>query len=157
MASLNSIINIRLAGTIVVAGGYDVLHEGHIESMIRARALGDRLKVITHPDEVLIRKKGYCQLPLRDRISILRSLRFVDDVIVSDMADWESGTVANTLKILKPNIFAKGGDRTPDNMPQSEIDACNEIGCQIVYGVGEKLGSSSDYFHDAIAQYRGAP
>ena len=55
------------------------------------------------------------------------------------------GTVVKTLERIRPRIFAKGGDRTPENMPQSEIDICKKIGCKIVYGVGgKKIGSSSE-------------
>jgi len=53
------------------------------------------------------------------------------------------GSSVETLRVYKPDIWAKGGDRTPDNMLQSEIDVCKEIGCEIVYGVGDKLNSSS--------------
>jgi len=48
------------------------------------------------------------------------------------------------LRAICPDVYAKGGDRTPDNMPVNEIEACAEIGCEIVYGVGEKIQSSSE-------------
>jgi hypothetical protein len=54
------------------------------------------------------------------------------------------GTVAKTLRFLKPNIFAKGGDRTPDNMPRNEIETCSKIGCEIRYGIGGLITSSTE-------------
>ena len=48
------------------------------------------------------------------------------------------------MRLIQPDIYAKGGDRTPGNMAQMEIDVCNELGIRIVYGVGgEKIQSSS--------------
>jgi len=55
----------------------------------------------------------------------------------------KDGSSVETLRFYKPDIWAKGSDRTPDNMLQSEIDVCKEIGCKIVYGVGDKLNASS--------------
>ena len=63
----------------------------------------------------------------------------VDYVEVID----KDGGCADTLRLVMPNIFAKGGDRIPSNMPQKEVDVCREIGCDIVYGVGDQLNSSS--------------
>lgn len=118
------------------AGGFDPLHDGHRSHFAAARALGDKLVVITHPDEIMVRKKGFCYQPLAERIKALMAEPDVDEVVVSIDDD---GTVANTLRLLKPQLFCKGGDRDPEHhpIPQSEIDACAEIGCTIVYNVGE--------------------
>jgi len=137
--------------TVAVAGKFDPLHFGHLEHIRLASYLGDKLVVITHPDDVLIKVKGYCLLPLRDRVAILRALRYVDEVRVSIDGD---GRCARTLELIKPDIFAKGGDRTPDNMPQSEIEICNRIGCKIVYGVGKTYGSSQYYLNQFLNGYR---
>ena len=128
---------------IVVAtcGGFDPIHVGHVEHLQMARALGDCLVVIVNPDIDMVNKKGYCFMPLEERMAIIKAFRCVDDVMESIDED---GTVAETLKALKPDILAKGGDRRPENMPQNEIDACREINCEIRYGVGEKIQSSSD-------------
>jgi quercetin dioxygenase-like cupin family protein len=68
-------------------------------------------------------------------------------VVISDESD---GTCAEKLRLLGPDIFAKGGDRTADNMPQNEIDVCQEIGCRIVYGIGDLLNSSSKIMADSL-------
>lgn len=124
---------------IVVAGGFDPIHSGHVDHIRKAAMLG-RLTIILATDEQLIRKKDYVLLPYKDREAVLEAIKWVHCVVPSIDKD---NTVAETLRVLRPAIFAKGGDRTPDNMPQSEIDVCAEIGCRIVYGCGDLLNSSS--------------
>ena len=125
---------------VAVAGGFDPFHVGHLDHLQEAKKLGDYLIVLVSNDNDMVRKKGYCLMPLEERIEILRALRCVDEVVATIDED---GTQAKTLQLIKPDIFAKGGDRTPDNMPQEEIDACSQIGCQLVYGIEGRLVSSS--------------
>ena len=116
-----------------------------MQHMKEASRLGDCLIVIVGSDEQLMRKYGYILQPLYKRIErIMRKVDCVQGIIVSIDKD---GTQTETLRMIRPNIFAKGGDRTPDHMPQCEIDTCNEIGCQLVYGVGDKLNSSTAIRH----------
>ena len=126
------------------------MHSGHLDHIERAKQLGDWLIVITHPDDVIKEKKGFCLLPLEDRKALLLSNRYVDEVVVSIDGN---GEVAETLKLIKPDIFAKGGDRTPINMPPREIKVCEEINCKMVYGVGELLNSSTLLFKKAMIDY----
>ena len=132
---------------VAVAGGWDPLHIGHVRHIEEATKLGDWLVVLVSSSEDMVRKKGIVFMPLNERVEILKALRCVDEVVVTIDKD---GTMAQTLKMIRPDIFAKGGDRTPDNMPANEIEACKEIGCKIVYGVGEKLQSSSALLQRAI-------
>lgn len=129
---------------VAIAGGFDPFHDGHLNHIEQAMKLGDCLIVLVSNDEDMIRKKGKCNIPLQARIRIvqliLRGLEFPGEVVATFDKD---GTQAETLRVIRPNIFAKGGDRTLDNMPQNEIDACREIGCKIVYGVGEQVNQSS--------------
>ena len=80
-------------------------------------------------------------MPMGQRYLILKALSMVDDVVIGIDND---GTVANTLLMLKPNIFAKGGDRTAQSMPKNELETCKQIGCEVVYGVGDILSASTD-------------
>lgn len=127
---------------VAVCGGFDPIHVGHIRHLKEAKALGDELVVILNSDDWLRRKKGYVFMPFADRKEIIESIGFVDRVIpyVKD----ESGSVAKTLEKLKPDIFAKGGDRNIANIPESEISTCERLGIRIVEGVGGgKIESSS--------------
>jgi D-beta-D-heptose 7-phosphate kinase/D-beta-D-heptose 1-phosphate adenosyltransferase len=126
--------------TIAIAGKFDPLHEGHIDHIRKAKKLGDYLIVITHRDDVIVRVKGFCYQTLTVRVRRLYAQPEVNLVVVS--CD-EDGTVYNTLRILHPDVFAKGGDRTPENMPESEKLVCANIGCEIIYGIGDLLNSSS--------------
>ena len=130
---------------VVITLSFDLLHDGHIDHLEKAHKLGDKVIIIIDPDEFLIDKKGYALQSLSSRLRIAQFLvdnvDWIERVIVSIDKD---GTCAETLKMLRPDILAKGGDRTPDNMPQNEIDACREIGCKIVYCIGDKLNSSSE-------------
>ena len=132
---------------VAVTVSFDLLHDGHIEHIREASKLGDYLIVIVSPDGFLIKKKGYCLIPLPSRLRIADGIKYIDEVRVSIDED---GTCARTLKLIKPDIFAKGGDRTPDNMPRNEVKVCEEIGCEIVYGVGRKLNSSTELVQRAF-------
>jgi D-beta-D-heptose 7-phosphate kinase/D-beta-D-heptose 1-phosphate adenosyltransferase len=126
---------------VAVAGGFDPLHCGHVRHILAAKELGDILVVIVSTDYHMKLKKGFVFMPFNERVEIIKAIRGVDDVIPSIDND---GTVTKTLRKLRPDIMAKGGDRTPETMPESEIQICKLIGCEIVYGVGgAKVQSSS--------------
>jgi len=118
--------------TVAVSGAFDPIHVGHVRYIQEAAKLGDRLVVILNSDDFLLRQKGFVFMPFADRKEILESIKGVDEVIASVDKDQ---TVRKTLELVKPNIFAKGGDRTgPENIP--EAGTCHKIGCKLVTGVG---------------------
>ena len=130
--------------TVCVCGAFDPFRIGHLEHLKKAKQLGDWLVVILNPDADLVRKRGSVDLiaqSIGERYEILKSIKYVDRVVIGIDQD---GTVAKTLLMLKPDILAKGGDRIPATMPRNEIEACKQIGCEIVYGVGDALSSSTD-------------
>jgi cytidyltransferase-like protein len=125
--------------TICVSGGFDPLHEGHLQ-MFRDAAKQGRLTVILNSDNWLLRKKGFVFLPWKQRAVIIADLRPVAEVAVVDDAD---DTVCEALRRLQPRYFANGGDRKPGNTP--EISLCAELGIEMLWGVGGgKADSSSD-------------
>ena len=125
---------------VVAASGYfDPLHIGHVEYLELARKLGDKLIVIVNTDEQARLKKGFVFMPLEERIKIIKALRAVDEVFVSIDKD---KSVCKSLEAVRPDIFAKGGDRTSDEIPENEI--CRKLKIKIVDGLGKKLQSSSE-------------
>lgn len=130
-----------MAKEIIVAasGGFDPLHVGHIEYLEKAKALGDKLVVIVNRDDFLRKKKGYVFMSFEERCKIIAALGCVDEVVGCVDNDM---TVCKTLEILKPHIFAKGGDRTANEIPEAEI--CRRLKIKIVDGLGEKIQSSSE-------------
>jgi cytidyltransferase-like protein len=117
--------------TICVSGGFDPLHVGHL-ALFSAAATRGVLVVILNSDEWLRRKKGYCLMPWEDRAKILGALTTVSVVRSVDDTD---GTVCEALRRIKPTYFAKSGDRTPETMPETELQTCQEIGTEILYNV----------------------
>jgi len=123
---------------VAVCGGFDPIHVGHIRHFRDAKKLGDSLVVMLNDDNWLMKKKGYVFMPFEERKEIVRHVDKVTPVIDTN------GSVAKTLEQLKPDVFAKGGDRKIDNIPKSEIDVCKRLRIKIVFGVGGgKVQSSS--------------
>lgn len=129
---------------IMVAGGFDPCHRGHLMHIVEASKLGDYLIVAVNSDEDMVRKKGYCYETQWFRKEAMEGLLLVHKISgrVINVID-RDGTVAETLRKIKPTIFAKGGDRVPGNMPKSELDVCKELGIEIRYGIGRQLNASS--------------
>lgn len=124
---------------VAVSGGFDPLHSGHVQYIQAAAEFGD-VHVYLNTDDWLMRKKGFVFMPLKGRAEVLWAIKGVTLVIP---ADDEDGTVWKTIQQMKPDFFAKGGDRGPDNTPEAEI--CSELGIDVLYGVGgDKVESSSD-------------
>ena len=124
---------------IVAASGYfNPLHKGHVEYLERAKTLGDTLIVIVNSDLQLSLKGSKEFMEEQERLMIVRSLRCVDMAILAVDKD---PTVCESLKIIRPHIFAKGGDRYTYEIPESKI--CRELGIAIVDGLGDKVQSSS--------------
>lgn len=129
---------------IIVSGGFDPIHSGHIAYFKSAKDLGDKLIVALNSDEWLIKKKGKFFMPFEERKSIVENLLCVDKVI--DFQDDDLGSAKNALikvKEMYPNdqiIFANGGDRTSDNIPEMSV-----MGINFEFGVGgdDKKNSSS--------------
>ena len=129
---------------VLVTGGFDPLHSGHIEYFKAARELGDHLVVGVNSDAWLTRKKGKAFMPFEERCAIIKELHCVDEVIGfndnDDTACAAIFTVLSTVGSQTKVIFANGGDRTKDNIPEMIY---NDV--EFVFGVGgeDKKNSSS--------------
>ena len=129
---------------VVVSGYFDPLHVGHLENISLAKKLGDHLIVIINNDKQAILKKGDSFMKEEDRMKIISSLKDVDEVVLSIDKDL---TVCRTLEKVNPDIFAKGGDRTVGEIPESRM--CEELGIDIVDGLGKKIRASSEILNNA--------
>lgn len=123
---------------VAISGYFDPLHAGHIEYIKLAKKLGDKLIVILNNDKQAILKKGKNFMPESERKEIMENIKGVDEVFMSIDND---SSVCKSLKAIKPDIFAKGGDRYSYEIPESEI--CKEFGIKIIDGLGNKIQSSS--------------
>lgn len=128
---------------ILVTGGFDPVHSGHIAYFKAARELGDRLIVGVNSDAWLTRKKGQPFMPWEERATIVAAMHDVDRVINFNDDDNSACDAIRKVKELFPGhkiIFANGGDRTQDNIPEMVFDDV-----EFVFGIGgeNKKNSSS--------------
>jgi cytidyltransferase-like protein len=134
---------------VIVSGGFDPIHSGHICLIKEAKHYKNRnnyLIVLVNSDAWLVRKKGLYFLPIEERVAIIRSIKYVDEVVglldISDNDNTVTGVIEG-IKMRYPHskiIFANGGDRKKGNVPESKI---KDI--ELIYGVGgyHKANSSS--------------
>ena len=131
---------------IIVSGGFDPLHSGHIEHFRAAKELGDLLIVGLNSDEWLIRKKGKPFMTLEERLSIVRELRTVDLAIgFNDDDNSSRDLIEKVLELYDSDVvFANGGDRTHDNIPEVEQFKDNpKVSFEFGVGGDDKKNSSS--------------
>ena len=124
---------------VAVSGYFDPIHVGHLEYLQLASKLGDRLIVIVNNNHQAKLKKGEFFMDEKDRIQIVAALRCVDEVFLSIDTD---SSVCKSLEAVKPNIFANGGDRSLDEIPETAVMKKYDI--KMVDGLGDKIRSSSD-------------
>jgi D-beta-D-heptose 7-phosphate kinase/D-beta-D-heptose 1-phosphate adenosyltransferase len=133
---------------VLVTGGFDPLHSGHISYFKEAKQLGDYLVVGLNSDEWLTRKKGRPFMPLDERTAIVSALACVDEVITFNDSDNTAcdaiHKVINFWKTDEEIIFANGGDRKLGSVPEEERFG-NYDRISFSYGVGgnDKKNSSS--------------
>jgi cytidyltransferase-like protein len=135
---------------VVATGGFDPIHSGHIRYLEAAKDLGAYLIVGVNSDDWLVRKKGRSFMPWKERAAIVGALGCVDEVIAFDDSDGSAcAAIEHALKVCNdPNswypfegvVFANGGDRTKDNIPEMKFE---EV--EFAFGVGgeDKANSSS--------------
>jgi D-beta-D-heptose 7-phosphate kinase/D-beta-D-heptose 1-phosphate adenosyltransferase len=131
-----------MSKSIVVSGGFDPIHIGHVRMILEASLEGE-VVVVANSDDWLIRKKGFCFMPWEERAEIIHSIRGVSDVVRVDDSD---NSVCEAIKRLhsehRCDTFANGGDRTDTNTP--EKDLCEKLGIEMIWSIGGgKIQSSS--------------
>ena len=130
---------------VVVSGGFDPIHSGHIAYLSSAKELGDKLIVALNSDKWLKNKKGFAFMSFKERKIVLEAINVVDSV--KSFEDDELGSCKNALEEIKKEykgqkiIFANGGDRNQSNIPEMEVQDID-----FVFGIGgnDKKNSSSE-------------
>lgn len=135
---------------VVASMGADPIHSGHCEYLNEARSLGDLLIVGINSDDWLVRKKGRPFMTFHERFVIVANLKPVDIVMGFDDSDGSANTLIQQVRTDFPHaeiIFANGGDRTAENIPEMGLDIEN---ISFVFGVGGdyKKNSSSWILHN---------
>ena len=129
---------------VMVSGGFDPIHIGHVRLFQEAKKLGDKLIVVLNNDHWLRKKKGKEFMLGKERKEIIEALACVDEVILSGHErNPKDISVCKELLKVRPDIFANGGDRNALNIPEYKL--CNSLDIKMVFNVGgSKLRSSSE-------------
>lgn len=135
---------------VIVTGGFDPIHSGHLAYFHAAKQLGDKLVVGLNSDEWLTRKKGKPFMPMSERFALVSALRIVDEVITYNDDDGSSKDAIVRIRQKYPTaeiVFANGGDRTKENIPEMDVADANTT---FAFGVGgeDKKNSSSWILED---------
>jgi D-beta-D-heptose 7-phosphate kinase/D-beta-D-heptose 1-phosphate adenosyltransferase len=130
---------------IIVSGYFNPIHKGHIEYFQNAKANGDELFVIVNSDFQRALKGSKDFQDEKERFFIVENLRLVDKCFISIDKD---RTVINSIKMIFDEFgneyklaFANGGDQNNDTIPEKPI--CEELGIELIDGLGAKIQSSS--------------
>ena len=132
---------------IILSGGFDPVHKGHIRMFREAANLGANVIVGLNSDDWLSRKKGKPFMNFKERKEILEGFKYINQVLAFDDKDETANDIIKQVCSLyidfDVNIyFANGGDRTSDNVPEMKV--CDELGVEMIWGVGGgKIQSSS--------------
>lgn len=129
---------------VIVTGGFDPIHSGHIEMIRSARQLG-RVIIGLNSDEWLSRKKGQPFMSFEERYAVLSEFKNILQVLPFDDSDGSAKDVILKAREMFPSskiIFANGGDRTKENIPEMDVQVDN---IEFIFGLGgeNKKNSSS--------------
>ena len=137
---------------LLVSGGFDPLHKGHVEMIEAARKQAEEVWVILNKDQWLINKKGKAFMKEKEREYILSQIKGVTKTFICNPRIPTDQTVVDgiysAIQAYKREFdgdlniaFGNGGDRTQKNTPEEEY--CNTMGVDMVWNLGKKVQSSS--------------
>ena len=138
---------------VLITGGFDPVHSGHIEYIEAATKLGDQLVVGINSDAWLTRKKGQPFMPWEDRLAVIKNIRGVTWTVQFDDSDGSAADAIRKVRLNYPSdtiVFANGGDRTHLNIPEMSVKDDN---LTFAFGVGgfDKTNSSSNILQNWAA------
>ena len=128
----------------IVSGGFDPIHEGHIEMIKSARSKSDGVILLLNSDEWLRRKKGMYFMNFKSRLAVCENIKGVIDAFGFDDTD---NSASDGLRLARQKypyaelVFANCGDRTKSNI--LEEAAANECHIALEFGVGGENKSNS--------------
>lgn len=144
----------KLYDIVITSGGFDPLHNGHVEYLKKAKELtkkGAGIHIcIVNNDNFLRMKKGYKVLSAEQRLEVVKSIRYVDNALIAIDKDY---SVSETIKVIVTTCkilnnakdlriaFVNGGDVTDETVREKGI--CNELGIDVICNLGKKIESSS--------------
>jgi glycerol-3-phosphate cytidylyltransferase/D-beta-D-heptose 7-phosphate kinase/D-beta-D-heptose 1-phosphate adenosyltransferase len=141
----------------IVSGYFNPIHIGHLRMIKAARELAPHLVVIVNNDQQQLLKKGRILMTEDDRHAIVAELRCVDEAFVA--VDEDSTVVASLRRVREQHpdaelLFCNGGDRShAEDVPSAETHLTDEIGLQMVYGVGgEQKSDSSSRINEELSR-----
>jgi len=122
---------LRTAGQklVMTNGCFDLLHVGHTRYLQAARNLGDALLVALNSDESVRELKGPDRplVPEAERAEVLAALSCVDHIAI-----FPEKRVTNLIRVLSPDVYAKGGDYTVETLDAEEREALEAVGAEIM-------------------------
>lgn len=134
--------------TLVIASGYfNPIHKGHIEYLNRSKSIGDFLFVIVNNDYQRLMKGSKEFMNEDERLLVVSNIKAVDEAMIS--IDENSRLVEASIEFIYNQIgskfdrviFSNGGDQTSNTI--GEKDICDKLGIELVFGLGDKIQSSS--------------
>lgn len=137
---------------VMVSGGFDPIHIGHVRLFQEAKKLGDKLIVVINNDNWKRKKRKHVFMPDKERKEIIEAFACVDKAIISGHPkNPKDMSVSRELLKIKPDIFANGGDRNekdarnPKSSLYKDVEMCKKLGIKMIFNVGRggKIRSSS--------------
>ena len=141
---------------VATSGGFDPIQPGHSSCIIDSQKFGDVVVVIVNGDWFLEAKKNpksdVGMENLRQRCQVVSHIRGVDFVIPFEIEG--DSSMCEALKAVRPHVFTKGGDRSPNQNPIPEDKVCERYAIEVAYGVGSRKVDSSSWIADSYFQRR---